>query len=52
MENDETLLIQSGKPVGIFQTSTDAPRVLISNSMLVPNWASWDYFRELDKKVS
>tara|TARA_Y100000590_G_scaffold454471_1_gene601354 strand:- start:93 stop:1745 length:1653 start_codon:yes stop_codon:yes gene_type:complete len=50
LENDETLLIQSGKPVGIFQTSTDAPRVLISNSMLVPNWASWDYFRELDKK--
>ncbi len=50
LENDETLLIQSGKPVGIFQTSNDAPRVLISNSMLVPNWASWDYFRELDKK--
>ena len=50
LENDETLLIQSGKPVAIFQTNTSAPRVLISNSMLVPNWASWDHFRELDKK--
>ncbi len=50
LENDETLLIQSGKPVGIFQTYESAPRVLISNSMLVPDWANWDHFRELDKK--
>ena len=50
LENDETLLIQSGKPVAIFQTNVSAPRVLISNSMLVPNWASWSHFRELDKK--
>ena len=41
LENDETLLVQSGKPVGIFKTHEDAPRVLISNSMLVPNWANW-----------
>ena len=50
LENDETLLIQSGKPVAVFKTHTYSPRVLISNSMLVPNWASWDHFRELDKK--
>ena len=50
LENDETLLVQSGKPVGIFQTHESAPRVLISNSMLVPNWANWKHFRELDKK--
>ncbi len=50
LENDETLLIQSGKPVGIFKTHIYSPRVLISNSMLVPNWANWKYFRELDKK--
>ena len=50
LENDETLLIQSGKPVAIFRTHIYSPRVLISNSMLVPNWANWDVFRELDKK--
>jgi len=48
--NDETLLIQSGKPVGILQTHKDAPRVLISNSQLVPNWANWKHFDELEKK--
>ncbi len=48
LENDETLLIQSGKPVGIFRTHADAPRVLISNSMLVPRWATWDEFRRLE----
>ncbi len=48
LENDETLLIQSGKPVGIFRTHTDAPRVIISNSMLVPDWATWEEFRKLD----
>ena len=50
LENDETLLIQSGKPVGILQTHKDAPRVLISNSQLVPNWANWKHFEELEKK--
>ena len=50
LENDETLLIQSGKPVAVFKTHTYSPRVLISNSMLVPNWANWEYFRELDQK--
>lgn len=50
LENDETLLVQSGKPVGIFRTHESSPRVLISNSMLVPNWAKWEHFRELDKK--
>ena len=49
LENDETLLIQSGKPVAIFRTHEYSPRVLISNSMLAPNWANWDVFRELDK---
>lgn len=48
LENDETLLIQSGKPVGVFKTHTDAPRVIISNSMLVPDWATWEEFRKLD----
>jgi urocanate hydratase len=48
MENDETLLVQSGKPVGVFKTYTDAPRVLISNAMLVPKWATWDEFRRLE----
>lgn len=48
LENDETLLIQSGKPVGIFRTHENAPRVLISNSMLVPKWATWDEFRRLE----
>ncbi|MDX2285957.1 MAG: urocanate hydratase [Bacteroidia bacterium] len=50
LEDDETLLIQSGKPVGILPTHPDAPRVLISNSMLVPRWATWEHFRELDRK--
>jgi urocanate hydratase len=50
LENDETLLIQSGKPVGILKTHKDAPRVLISNSQLVPNWANWKHFEELEKK--
>ena len=50
LESDETLLIQSGKPVAVFKTHESSPRVLISNSMLVPNWANWDHFRELDKK--
>src|SRR5580700_5270873 len=48
--NDETLLIQSGKPVGILRTHPDAPRVLISNSQLVPKWATWEHFDELEKK--
>ncbi|MDB5207717.1 MAG: hutU, partial [Flavisolibacter sp.] len=50
LEDDETLLIQSGKPVGILKTHKDAPRVLISNSQLVPNWANWKHFDELEKK--
>jgi urocanate hydratase len=50
LENDETLLVQSGKPVGVFRTHEDAPRVLISNSMLVPAWATWEHFYELDRK--
>lgn len=50
LNEDETLLIQSGKPVGIFKTHVDAPRVLIANSNLVPHWATWDKFNELDKK--
>lgn len=50
LENDETLLIQSGKPVGILKTHSDAPRVLISNSQLVPNWANWKHFEELEQK--
>jgi urocanate hydratase len=48
LENDETLIVQSGKPVGIFQTHAYAPRVLIANSLLVPAWANWDYFRKLE----
>jgi urocanate hydratase len=48
--NDETLLVQSGKPVGVFRTRPEAPRVLISNSMLVPAWANWEHFYELDRK--
>ncbi len=48
--DDETLLVQSGKPVGVFRTHADAPRVLISNSMIVPAWASWEHFYELDRK--
>jgi len=50
LEADETLLVQSGKPVGVFRTHADAPRVLIANSNLVPHWANWDHFNELDKK--
>jgi len=50
LEEDETLIVQSGKPVGILPTHKDAPRVLISNSQLVPNWANWDHFRELEAK--
>src|SRR5437764_11636696 len=48
LEADETLLVQSGKPVGIFRTHLDAPRVLIANSNLVPHWATWDEFRRLE----
>ncbi|PKP87208.1 MAG: urocanate hydratase [Alphaproteobacteria bacterium HGW-Alphaproteobacteria-17] len=50
LESDETLLIQSGKPVGVFRTHENAPRVLLANSNLVPEWANWDHFHELDKK--
>lgn len=50
LENDETLLVQSGKPVGVFRTHKDAPRVLIANSNLVPHWANWEHFNELDKQ--
>lgn len=50
LEDDETLLVQSGKPVGVFKTHADAPRVLIANSNLVPNWANWEHFNELDKQ--
>lgn len=50
LEEDQTLLVQSGKPVGVFQTHKDAPRVLIANSNLVPHWANWDHFNALDKK--
>jgi len=50
LEADESLLIQSGKPVGVFRTHADAPRVLIANSNLVPKWATWDHFNELDRK--
>jgi urocanate hydratase len=50
LEADQTLLIQSGKPVGVFQTHTEAPRVLIANSNLVPAWANWQHFHELDRK--
>ncbi|MDZ4077835.1 MULTISPECIES: urocanate hydratase [Hydrocarboniphaga] len=50
LEDDQTLLVQSGKPVGVFRTHRDAPRVLIANSNLVPHWANWEHFSELDKK--
>lgn len=50
LEDNQTLLVQSGKPVGVFPTHSDAPRVLIANSNLVPEWATWDHFNELDKK--
>jgi len=50
LEGDQTLLVQSGKPVGVFRTHADAPRVLIANSNLVPHWATWSHFNELDRK--
>ena len=50
LDDDETLLVQSGKPAGVFRTHADAPRVLIANSNLVPAWANWEHFRELDRK--
>jgi urocanate hydratase len=50
LDADQTLLVQSGKPVGVFRTHTDAPRVLIANSNLVPRWATWEHFNELDRK--
>ncbi|MBT8449032.1 MAG: urocanate hydratase [Gammaproteobacteria bacterium] len=50
LNDDETLLVQSGKPVGVFKTHSDAPRVLIANSNLVPHWANWEHFHELDKQ--
>ena len=49
LEDDQTLLVQSGKPVGVFRTHKDAPRVLIANSNLVPKWATWEKFNELDR---
>src|SRR5699024_8149848 len=50
LEHDETMLIQSGKPVRVFKTHAQAPRVLLSNSVLVPKWATWNHFHELDQK--
>jgi urocanate hydratase len=50
LEDNETLLVQSGKPVGVFRTHRDAPRVLIANSNLVPKWATWEHFDALDRK--
>src|SRR6202011_513466 len=50
LEPDETLLVQSGKPVGVFRTHEGAPRVLIANSNLVPKWATWEHFSELDRR--
>ncbi|UHC18041.1 urocanate hydratase [Methylobacterium currus] len=50
LDDDQTLLVQSGKPVGVFRTHPDAPRVLIANSNLVPHWATWEHFHELDRK--
>jgi len=50
LQNDETLVVQSGKPVAVFKTHEDAPRVIIANSLLVPHWATWEKFRELEKK--
>ena len=50
LEDDQTLLIQSGKPVGVFNTHENAPRVLIANSNLVPRWATWEHFNELDRR--
>ena len=50
LDDDQTLLVQSGKPVGVFTTHADAPRVLIANSNLVPHWATWEHFNELDRR--
>ena len=50
LSDDETLLIQSGKPVGVFRTHSEAPRVLIANSNIVPHWANWEHFNELERK--
>ena len=50
LENDETMLVQSGKPVAVFKTHENAPRVLIANSNLVPGWANWDHFYELEER--
>src|SRR5262249_6007745 len=50
LQEDETLCIQSGKPVGVFKTQPDAPRIIIANANLVPHWATWDHFNELDQK--
>src|ERR1700741_878057 len=50
LESDQPLAVQSGKPVGVFRTHADAPRVLIANSNLVPHWATWEHFHELDRK--
>ena len=50
LESDETMLVQSGKPVAVFRTHPDAPRVILANSLLVPHWANWEYFRELERK--
>src|SRR6185503_9217646 len=50
LEGNQTLLIQSGKPVGVFETHADAPRVLLANSNLVPRWSTWEHFNELDRK--
>jgi len=50
LADDESLLVQSGKPVGVFKTHPDSPRVLIANSNLVPHWATWEHFNELDRK--
>ncbi|MCV4566820.1 urocanate hydratase, partial [Escherichia coli] len=50
LKADETLLVQSGKPVAVLRTHTDAPRVLLANSNLVPKWATWEHFHELDRK--
>src|SRR5699024_1185666 len=50
LESDETMIVQSGKPVAVFKTHEEAPRVILSNSVLVPKWANWEHFHELDKK--
>src|SRR3546814_8639769 len=50
LDDDQTLLVQSGKPVGVFRTHADAPRVLIAHSNLVPHWATWEHFNDLDRR--